>query len=177
MPNHCENDLYISGPKDQVTALLVLIGADQAEPKFDFNAVIAYPAEYAQRDQEAKELGWKGLVEKYGEGATDGYNSGGYEWCYSNWGTKWNAYEVARRDYGGICVTFQTAWATPEPVIVALHKLFPKCSLHLEWFERGMAKCGGFALLPEDDWFEDEPWAAGAKSGEWQGEYNGHRGG
>jgi hypothetical protein len=177
MPNHCHNDLYITGPQEQVEALLQLIGADKEEPAFDFNTVIQYPAHFAELDKEFSEMSWKAFRDKHGADATDGYNSGGYEWCCDNWGTKWNAYEVARRDYLRTCITFQTAWSPPTPVIVELHKRFPQCRLSLEWFEMGMAKCGGFSLIPEDEWYEDEPWVAGTKLGEWSGEYRGHRGG
>lgn len=176
MPNHCENDLYISGPADQVAALLTLIGADQTPPKFDFNALLPYPAKFAERDAESRELGWQGFAEKYGQGAKDGYNDGGYEWCCENWGTKWPAYEVQWRDEGS-CLTFQTAWSPPAPVIVELHKRFPLCTLHLESFESGAAFAAGFSLLPEEDWFGDDPWMPGMKSGVWHAEYNGHRGG
>lgn len=177
MPNHCHNDLYIDGPKEQVDALLSLIGADQEELKFDFNTILPYPAQFADRDREYKELGRKEFAAKYGEGASNGYNSGGYEWCSENWGTKWSAYEVARRDYLGVCVTFQTAWSPPNPVIVALHNLFPTCTLRLEYFEKGAAFAGGFSLMSESDWYEDDPWAAGTITGQWEATYGGHRGG
>lgn len=177
MPNHCHNDLYISGPQEQVDALLTLIGATKAEPEFDFNTIIPYPAQFADRDKEAKELGRKAFAERHGSDAKDGYNSGGYEWCVENWGTKWSAYEVARRDYLGVCLTFQTAWSPPTPVIIALHKHFPLCTLHMESFEMGAAFVCGFSLISEDEWYEDEPWEAGKVISEWQGEYHGHRGG
>lgn len=177
MPNHCHNDLYISGPKERVEALLALIGADQPDPKFDFNTIIQYPAHFYGRDKESEYLGDKAFKEKYGTGAKDGYNSGGYEWCSQNWGTKWNAYNVARRDYCGACVTFQTAWCAPSPVIIEMHRKFPECTLHLEFFEMGAAMAGGFSLLSQDDWYEDQPWTAGVKTSEWGGEYHGHRGG
>lgn len=177
MPNHCHNDLYISGPKEQVDALLALVGADKAQPKFDFNTIIPYPAQFADRDKEAKELGWKAFAERHGRDAKDGYNSGGYEWCSENWGTKWNAYDVARRDYLGVCLSFQTAWSPPKPVIIELHKRFPLCALSLESFERGSEYAGGFTVPPEEDWYEDEPWEAGKVINEWSGKYQGHRGG
>lgn len=123
MPNHCHNDRYINGPKDQVDALLALIGADKPEPEFRFTAVIPYPEKYAAPDREMRDLGCKKFAEKYGDHAKDGFNSGGYEWRTENWGTKWGGYEVVRRDYLGVCVSFQTAWSPPSPIVIALHKL------------------------------------------------------
>lgn len=178
MPNHCHNDLYIEGPANEVDALLALIGADQTPPQFDFDVLIPYPAHWAKLDKDMESLGYKGFEDRYGKGAKDGFNSGGYEWCIENWGTKWGAYDVARRDYDGKCITFQTAWSPPRPIIVALAKRFPTCSLHFEFFERGMAICSGFSCLAEADWYdEDESWQAGKLTQVWEGKYRGARGG
>jgi hypothetical protein len=181
MPNWCENDLYISGPRDQVDALLTLMGDD-----FDFNAVLPYPAELRQRDDDAraweKEHGWvkarEMLREKYG-GDADGYNAGGYEWCVSAWGTKWPAKDAQRRDLGGqVCVSFETPWGPPVPVVAELHRQFPTLTLSLEFFERGMAFAGGVTFCCEEDFYrEGQVWAAGVPCEEWKGEYRGERGG
>lgn len=140
MPNHCENDLYISGPwygfeaadkareASDIQAVLEFIGMTRAEPTFDFNTLIPYPKLWEEMDQDAREY-YRALDEEsdpikraaaYNAARElyqmkwhtdkDGYNSGGYEWCYEHWDTKWNAYDVARRDYdGNVIVTFQTA--------------------------------------------------------------------
>lgn len=50
MPNHVENDLYIDGPAEDVAALLVLIGADETPPAFDFKCLIPYPEPFASMD-------------------------------------------------------------------------------------------------------------------------------
>jgi hypothetical protein len=192
VPNHCENDLYIRGTEDEVAAVLVLIGADKAEIAFDFNAVIPYPEPFATMDREAEAFGWHvavadrpaaeiaraAYVAKYSHDK-DGFNSGGIDWRRDNWGTKWNAYSIARRDYEGCCLTFQTAWAPPRQIIIALAKRFPTVSFSLEYFERGMCFCGGFQCLAEDEWYDEaQPWAAGTVSDEWHtDQYHGHRGG
>lgn len=110
----------------------------------------------------------------------DGYNSGGYEWCCRVWGTKWGAFEAERRDYRGKAIlTFRTAWSPPaDEIFAALHRQFPALTLTLEWFERGMAACGGGEWPSEGDWYEDTPWQAGTKIDEWQAkDYRGTRGG
>lgn len=183
MPNHVENDLYVRGPGEDVAAFLALVGADQTPPKFDFESVFPYPEPFKTRDAEAeawrtehgREKAAKMLAEKYGD-ANDGYNAGGYEWCRNAWGTKWNAYDVARRDYGGTCVTFQTAWCPPIPVIAELHRRFPSLSLSLEYFELGMAICGGVTFRAPSE-YDDEPHEPGKPSAKWQGAYRGERGG
>jgi hypothetical protein len=203
MPNHCENDLYLRGPSADVAAVLAHIGADQTPPKFDFNTLIPYPEPFKSMDDDMKRMGlttWPApndperaakLAErsrqqevykaKWGT-MNDGYNSGGYGWCCAAWGTKWNAYEVARRDYDGwVCVTFQTAWAPPRPVIVALATRFPTVTFQLEYFEHGMSFAGGFECPCEDDYWDehhDTPWQPGIVVAAWETrEYRGHRGG
>lgn len=191
MPNHCHNDLWIDGPKNDIDALLALIGADQEEPKFDFNAIVPYPARFAEMDAAMAEICKLGnggghwvdrenadakaamaaYAAKYGTDR-DGFNSGGYEWCTDNWETKWGAYNVSRRDYEGVCVTFQTAWAPPKKIIAALAARFPKLELSLEYFERGMAFCGGLSFVSVDDVDEGDD-----RRREWSGEYHGTRGG
>lgn len=181
MPNHCENDLYVTGPVGEVNALLCLIGADKDPPEFNCGAVIPYPEEFAVKDRDRKELSNDEFKAKHGEKAVDGFNDGGYEWCCENWGTKWGAYEVTtRKTHHGstIILTFKSAWSPPSPVIVALHKKFPACALRLEYFEMGAAYCGGFSCIPEEDYCGGlTPWAPGKKTDEWSGEYRGHRGG
>lgn len=186
MPNHVENDLSISGSKADVTAVLALVGADQSPPKFDFSAVIPYPEQFRILDDEHKaleaELGSyfaasRAMTEKHG--VSDGYNNGGYEWCLENWGTKWSAYDVARRDYRGCVVTFQTPWRAPVKLIAALHRTFPSVTFHLEYFEHGMGFCGGVSFLADDDECEgDTPVPPGTPRNEWRCDgYNGRRGG
>lgn len=198
MPNHCENDLYIRG--DDVAAVLALIGADQTPPKFDFNALMPYPEPFKTMDDEheaipdlvgvqrddpeydARLTARMEAVNAYREKwdtTSDGYNSGGFEWCRRAWGTKWNAYDVARRDYDGrTCVTFQTAWGPPRPIILALAGRFPDVTFTLEYFERGMNFVGGFQCPSEKDWYEDTRWHAGIVIREWYIEnYYGIRGG
>ena len=186
MPNHVENDLYISGRKEDVAALLALIGADKAVPELDFNTLIPYPDHFKVRDEaypawglphEQREQAMQEFRARFGSDK-DGFNSGGIDWRRENWGTKWNAYDVARRDYEGTCVTFQTAWSPPIPVIVALAKRFPTVSLHLEYFERGMQFCGGISCWAKDDRDNDPQWQAGTIADEWHVKgYSGNRGG
>ena len=48
------------------------------------------------------------------------------EWCIQNWGTKWNAYGYEPdTDYGSAdALTFQTAWAGPQPILQRLSEMF-----------------------------------------------------
>lgn len=112
----------------------------------------------------------------------DGFNSGGYEWCITHWGSKWGAANAERRDYrGNTIITFQTANSPlRNELIGSLHELFPLLTLRMEYYERGMAFCGGatwsseYDYEPEDD---DPPWRPGVATKIWRREYNGGRGG
>lgn len=195
MPNYCSCDLYIHGDEKTVAALLAHIGADQEVPDFNFGSVIPYPDNFKKMDADAAPFSYgknrlkengelvaarAAYVEKYGTDR-DGYNSGGYEWCIASWGTKWSASNVRRRDLGGACLTFDTAWSPPAPVILALHKIFPETTLRLEYFERGMGFAGGFSCLSRDDYYsndKDSKWSEGVASDAWHMDgYLGHRGG
>lgn len=187
MPNYCETDLYVMGPASDVAAALALIGCADGVDAFDFNAVVPYPDPFATMDRERAACGrdWRGehedeaklaaYREKYGH-ESDGFNSGGCEWRREHWGTKWLPSEVSWDAKRGR-LSFRTAWTCPAPVILALHKRFPSLSLFVEWFERGMADCGGFSVLASID-AEDRDLPAGKIVKEWHCRgYNGHRGG
>ena len=163
MPNHCENDLYVDGPELEVKRFMALVGADKDTPEFSCDAIIPYPERFKQMDEEAK---W---------GTTnDGFNSGGYEWCCNNWGTKWGAYNVGvyQHPKRGVCITFTSAWAPPTPVIRKLFELFPTLSFEHEYFECGAGYCGALIYDPRALEYGDNPVR------EWQtNEYTGNRGG
>ena len=64
-----------------------------------------------------------------------GYDINWYRWSVDNWGTKWNASEVAyvpgTNDTGS--VHFQTAWDMPEPWIKALIRKYPGADFTLDF--------------------------------------------
>ena len=118
MPNWCENELTISGPDVQkvLTAIRSEAHDDEDARLLDFDRIIPYPEPYRALDQRAHEYQEKlraiakddpdrqskleTLAAEYDAepGAPwikDGFNSGGYEWCWSHWGTKWNAIHVS----------------------------------------------------------------------------------
>lgn len=57
-----------------------------------------------------------------------------YEWCYANWGTKWNAGESQITEDGDFYeVYFDTAWAPPVDWLKTLHN--KGIEFDLEWHE------------------------------------------
>lgn len=187
MPNHCETDVYIRGAKDDVSAFAKWL--EEIEGMEICRALIPYPEPYKTMDEEARvfrgnpntaerDAARAAYEAKYGH-TKDGYNSGGYDWCCENWGTKWGVYEVGftpetRR---GALLSFQSAWSPPSTAVFqALSEKFPNLTFELEWFECGAAYCGGMMFLSKEE-ASDCGCEFGAPYREWSGEYNGSRGG
>lgn len=198
MPNWCENDLTVHGPANEINRMLEFVsnkaGEDGKETVFDFNKITPYPEKFVEMDKRYREFGIRcnAIFSAYGEGQesernqrleallqefgaqpgehfTDGYNSGGYQWCNANWGTKWNACgaTLEERDQNDdeVILHFDTAWAPPIPVIEKLAAIFPGLDFCHEYYEQGMAICGSAR------------YSAGKCERSTQGEYYGMRGG
>jgi hypothetical protein len=71
---------------------------------------------------------------------------GGYDWCISNWGTKWNAYDQDVYHYGNgfIRAEFYTAWSPPREIFAKLCELYPDVEINISYEEAGMAYEGQF---------------------------------
>lgn len=69
-----------------------------------------------------------------------------YDWCISNWGTKWNAYGYSEDTIGyhdGDRLYFQTAWSAPHPILEKLTQMFPDIKLEHEWADEDIGQnCG-----------------------------------
>lgn len=72
-----------------------------------------------------------------------------YDWCISNWGTKWNAYGYSEDtiDYhDGDTLCFQTAWSAPHPILEKLTQMFPDIMLEHEWADEDIGQnCGRYS--------------------------------
>lgn len=181
MPNWCENDLKISGPKEKIEECLEFIGEE-----FDFTKLIPYAEPYVSMDADFPEYSSDDFEEKLEaykakwNSEKDGFNSGGYEWCVANYGTKWSrGYNVVHYTHPlrGQCVSFETAWTPPTPVIKALAIKFPELTFTHEYFECGCGFCGGITFQNKEDFYEDEIWEPGIECEEWKSDYAGPRGG
>src|SRR5437879_4051338 len=85
MPNWCDCDLYISGPKAELEKFLETVKSE--ESVFDFNRVIPYPEHFREQDREFEE--WtKKPPEERSVPPPSAYSSSGWDWCVANWGTK-----------------------------------------------------------------------------------------
>lgn len=169
MPNHCETDLTITAPAATIEA----IRAAHFTPDgaLDCGSVIPYPEEYRAKDEAAR--AW---AEQYGDEVLgmmvrpelkddptvpprpkDGFNSGGYEWCCTNWGTKWGTYdaipisiEAQLGEQATLTASFQSAWAPPTPVLDALAARYPEARIMAQSYE------GGCCFKIETEWADGE---------------------
>lgn len=152
MPNWCMNELIITGDQASLDNLATFVKGEHDEQELDFDKVIPYPENYKQMDaempawndpdKEAKMLAYK---EKWGSDKA-GYNSGGYEWCCENWGTKWNACSIYFVSDGAtLFYSFDTAWSPAYPVVQKLSELFPTLDFEYKYEETGCFFAGDVA--------------------------------
>jgi len=198
MPNWCECDLVVKGPADQIKAMIdqtwsQLKDSEEGALCPDFEKILPYPQMFKDQDEKSKleQDQWNAMTpaerssKVYSEVVSkDGYNSGGYEWCRDNWGTKWPAgdahsYSIKNnikdetadglKEVVGknavVKVSFNTPWCPADPIFLKLSKMFPKLKFRLAWFECGMAKQGIFE------------WKGGEETYCEENEYRGNRGG
>lgn len=163
MPNHCENDLYVSGKRADLNKFKEFCKGESTV--FDFNKFIPYPEEFTKKDREAQSIsdafknmskgacrmwldvhGYIDVMKPYD--VKDGFNSGGYEWCVKHWKTKWTAYQDSiKTDKGNrLTITFQTAWSPPIPIVEKASEMFPLLEFTLKYFERGGAFQGVYKI-------------------------------
>lgn len=180
MPNYCESDLWIRGPKvdrdrlrDLVTSEIEDKDYDFASSSYipkgtfhtlamDFQKITPRPAIYdtfgspvSSKDAEKSKL----AMELHG-------SPDWYEWCCANWGTKWNAGDVVLKETKtSLKYTFQTAWAPPVPVIAKLAGMFPSLTFVHKYYECGMQYQGCME------------YRHGTLFSESEGKYKGNRGG
>ena len=66
-----------------------------------------------------------------------------YDWCCSNWGTKWNACESSRN---GTTICFRTAWSWPEPIMQKLAELCGELGVEFEgkWADEDCGNNAGY---------------------------------
>lgn len=143
MPNWCECDLTVSGPAARLQEFLGFAKGDNNG--LDFNRFIPYPEKFRRLDEATREWERDHPRGDWRERPKDGFNSGGYEWCWKHWGTKWNAGRVETDSLltwgedGEVELHFSTAWSPPLPVIRKASEKYPELQFELRYFERG---CG-----------------------------------
>jgi len=150
MPNWCECDLKVSGSLTELDRFI-----KQASGPYsclDANRFIPYPKLFemldelnlfpsSDREMSDEEIGILTLVRLSGlDISKDGYSQGGYDWCRTNWGVKWNIEaQDYKRNKRTITYEFATAWSPPCNLVIAMGEQFPKLFFTLEYYEGGSA--------------------------------------
>jgi len=153
MPNWCDCELRVevkdTKNKEQENKGLSELKkfknfARKGENVLETNNFIPYPKRFKEQTRLAEKHNKK-LNELSKEETksfkmmSDGFNSGGYDWCIKNWGTKWGICDASMEMYHSeLEYWFQTAWSPPEPVIRKMSKMFPRLKFVLTYFEGGM---------------------------------------
>jgi hypothetical protein len=182
MPNHCNNTLGITGPKEDVEQFIELVtykGLDKDKDQYElFKNLLPMPEELIGTTAPSKEKNEQ-LIEKYG---SDNW----YDWCNENWGTKWGDYsltfdgvnyevineystlENGEKDYetsipkitGNASAHFHydTAWAPGcEELANAICNRFPNLKGFISYEEPGMAFAGQL-LFRDGDIMSHDSW-------------------
>jgi hypothetical protein len=182
MPNHVENDLTIKGTREQLENFKAKMNNTNWQGDkvlLNEDVLIPYPQHFKDMDNLAREWYKKNAIDgvylgKLKEGVNpndrpkDGFNSGGYEWCIKNWGTKWGFYDVSitKETDTSITYTFKTAWSPSIPLIHKMGIMFKDLDITLRYYERGMEFKGVYHI-----------WNGGSCISTTQSPYKGTRGG
>ena len=147
MPNYCNNVVEIRGPQKVVKALV--------DHRLDFMKIYPYPKDLdivAGRsgaddspEQKALVAAEESNLKKYG------YKNW-YDWCVSEWGTKWNAggsdnadMQIDFDEDGDDSIAlfqFDTAWAPALGVLQKLMDTHPELSIECRYHEPGVGFFG-----------------------------------
>lgn len=141
MPNWCECELRVSGDPKKLDEFEMYV--KEGDKPLSENRLIPYPEKYRLLDEAAERYekehpgDWRGSPR-------DGFNSGGYQWCNENWGTKWGFCNVGGpvKTSEGLRYDFRTAWSPPTKLIAKAAELFPSLGFKLAFWERGAGFCG-----------------------------------
>jgi len=184
MPNHVEGLIQIYGSEADLKELMEFV--KEGESLLSANKIIPYPEKFKKMDEEHYEkYGTRGSQTpeqkarfeqdtKDGTYLKDGYNSGGYEWCCDNWGTKWGFYNISVSEMfqcpynedGEFLVEYNvnTAWSPAIPVIEALSLKFPNVVIKY-WFEdegwcypAGCITVKHGIIITEQTWNDIDAW-------------------
>ena len=137
MPNWCSNKMVIRGGKEDIQAVLDFISPDPSKDEFDFEKVIPVPP--ALTEVESNNNAYPMEYFESLRRALCGYPSC-YEFCVSEWGTKWIPDDVTIDRPSGV-VYFSTAWCPPLGIFLELSRKFPSVVLFTRSFEGGCGIC------------------------------------
>ena len=152
MPNHCSNRVTISaheGKEDQFNAVLKAFESERPfqslHPQPDWPNTPNDKGELSAL-KEHKNADGKVVftTREFPDGTAD---ERWYDWCYQNWGTKWDAYDREEGDIDEECgyaeFEFHTAWGPADGIYDKIAEDYPDVSVSWFYDEPGM-ECAGY---------------------------------
>ena len=127
MPNWCNNNITITGPKKVIDKIEKITKKDKPDLLNYF-----HPMPKGLRDTTADGSKDKAMIKKYG------YSSW-YDWAVENWSTKWDVCEfhgIQKHDYG-ISFGFDSAWAPPIGAYQKFLDENPNVNIRTTYYEGG----------------------------------------
>lgn len=173
MPNYCVNELLITG---ELSFRRDFEEIARSETRvLDFNNFVPYPEEWREGDEKWEEW-WatsnamdsidREVFSQEHPQPKHYYSDVGYNWCISNWGSKWNSLEsCSDNNSKRLIYKFDTAWSPPREVILVISKLFPDLRFRLRYWEAGIGFKGVYECEKGEVIFESEDSYRGNKGG------------
>lgn len=142
MPNWCNNNISITGPKDQITALWERAQTADNGNFGLLNAMVTMPKALEGTTSPSDTPNW-------------------YEWRVTNWGTKWDIGDHGlelSEDGSEITGWFDSAWAPPSMALMSFAEKNGDITITNYYYEGGM-DFGGLVSCDrgvcEDDYVEN----------------------
>jgi len=150
MPNWCDNTISISGPAEKLSPIYTKLNEDDSTGLCE----ILHPM---PKDTFTGNLGQKEREQCAKDGVPNWY-----DWCTSNWGTKWDTcdgdwqYEDAGDGQAILTGSFQTAWAPPMGVYEHSADAHPDLHIEAMYYEPGCAFAGMWNTIDGEDHYSIE---------------------
>lgn len=148
MPNHCGNNLIIEVAEGHEDLLDILIERIEAGTLYDFFIPIPECLKGVMAGFCGDEDEQKQLEERYDANRAECGYANWYDFCVSNWGTKWDVYDfhIAWVDEENrmLSVNFNSAWSPPIGVYEAMEAHEGIESIRATYFEPGSCFCGSY---------------------------------
>lgn len=177
MPNRITNHVYLTGEPGDVVDAMDSVWSH--ESMFDFNVLIPMPSELEifERSGFTDALIPTGLPQRLGseeaarrilaasdsdveimiQGVRNWRKHGHpywYGWRVEHWGTKWSAYSISELKGGWL--SFETAWAMPHEIFIALSAANPDVVVRVEFADEDIGRNCGLRIYCNGEIVRDE---------------------
>lgn len=150
MPNHCSNNLTVSGNSDEFIKFKELFLTKDGDGA-TYNNTVTLPPEL---DSETSPLPMRdGETEKQYKARMRHYekkfgHTSWYSWRLAKWGTKWDIYDFCLDDHddGYLSCSFSSAWSPPVEWLINTAKMFHGLTFEMSYIEEGMCFCGKITI-------------------------------